>query len=63
MKLFTLLITLLSFVGCGYKVMSKEERVQMILGAMIEGYKLGRTDAAILIPPIEDKHLRDMHDF
>ena len=43
--------------------MSKEERVQMIFGAMIEGYKLGRTDAATLIPPIEDKHLRDMHDF
>jgi hypothetical protein len=42
--------------------MSKEERTKLVVMAMVEGYKLGEIGCPDLIPPIKNKHLKDMHD-
>ena len=55
-----LLITLFMFLtGCGYKLMSKEDRMAVISQAMIVGYKLAQQDC-VDTNAIKDFHLRDL---
>ncbi len=64
MKISLLLIIGMSIFlsGCGYKIMSKEDRTQMILAAMIEGYQMGNIYNTNILAKVKDYHLRDMHD-